>query len=278
MNASPTTIAADGTDILRKICKDKRKRIEDLKRATPLAELDKAASKAPPPRGFAQALYAKAEQNGCAFIAEIKKASPSAGIIRPNFSPRELAQAYAKAGAACLSVLTDTPYFQGRDEHLTEARAACDLPVLRKDFMIDPWQVAQTRALGADCILLIMAALNDGEAALLHKTAQDYGLDVLIETHDRAELERALALPSGLIGINNRNLKTLQTTLDATEELGRLVPQDRFLVSESGIKTSSDIARLKACGADGFLVGESLLKQQDPGAALANLMASPQSA
>ncbi|MER2519097.1 MAG: indole-3-glycerol phosphate synthase TrpC [Bdellovibrionales bacterium] len=271
MNASPP-IAADENDILRKICEDKRKRVEDLKRATPLAELNKAASKAPPLRGFAQTMRDKADRNGCAFIAEIKKASPSAGIIRPNFSPRELAQAYAKAGAACLSVLTDTPYFQGRDEHLTEARAACDLPVLRKDFMIDPWQVAQTRALGADCILLIIAALNDDEAATLHNAAQDYGLDILIETHNREEMERALTLPSGLIGINNRNLKTLKTTLDATEELARLVPSDRFLVSESGIKTPDDIAKLKACGAKGFLVGESLLKQPDPGEALRALM------
>lgn len=217
-------------------------------------------------------MQAKAKQNGCAFIAEIKKASPSAGIIRPDFSPRTIAQTYATAGAACLSVLTDAPYFQGLDEHLIEARAACDLPVLRKDFMIDPWQVAQARALGADCILLIMAALNDSEAMTLHKAAQDYSLDVLIETHNREELERALALPSGLIGINNRNLKTLITTLDTTEELARLVPANRFLVSESGIKTPADIARLKSCGAKGFLVGESLLKQQDPGEALRQLM------
>lgn len=270
--STPFPSAPDKEDVLSRICAEKRNQIDALKRETSRAELDKAARRASPPRGFAQALQTKAAQRGCAFIAEIKKASPSAGPIRPDFSPNSLAQAYAAAGAACLSVLTDTPYFQGLDEHLIEARAACDLPVLRKDFMLDPWQIAQSRALGADCILLIMAALNDDEAMLLHQASQDYGLDTLIETHNREELDRALALPSGLIGINNRNLKTLTTTLETTEELARLVPRDRFLVSESGIKTSADIARLKSCGAKGFLVGESLLKQNDPGEALRKLM------
>lgn len=270
--STPSSSAPDAADVLNKICADKRKLVENLKRETPLAELDRTARRAFPARGFAHALQDKAARDGCGFIAEIKKASPSAGVIRSDFSPRALAQAYAAAGAACLSVLTDTPYFQGNDEHLIEARAACSLPVLRKDFMIDPWQVAQARALGADCILLIMAALSDSEAKALHGAAQDYGLDVLIETHNREELGRALALPSGLIGINNRNLKTLVTTLDTTEELASLVPSDRFLVSESGIKSSTDIARLKSCGAKGFLVGESLLKQRDPGEALRKLM------
>jgi len=260
------------TDMLEKICADKRAHIAKASQDKPFAVLDKQARQAPPPRGFIAALRAKIGQDKIGLIAEIKKASPSAGVIRSDFSPPELAKAYAIGGAACLSVLTDTPYFEGRNEDLIAARPACALPVLRKDFMLDEWQVAEARAIGADCILLIMAALDDKTALVLHKEAASYGMDVLIEVHDKAELERALALPSGLIGINNRNLKTLKTDLRVTEELSPLVPRDRLLVSESGISTPADIARLRACGVNCFLIGESLLKQKDITAAVKTLL------
>jgi indole-3-glycerol phosphate synthase len=212
-----------------------------------------------------------AERDGVGFIAEIKKASPSAGLIRPNFSPADLARAYEEAGAACLSVLTDEPYFQGRNEDLIEARAACALPVLRKDFMIDIWQIAESRAIGADCILLILAAIDDATASELYKAAFDYGMDVLTEVHDRDELARALKLSAPLIGVNSRNLKTLKTDLQETAELVRAVPTERFAVSESGIRTRDDVIRMKSAGARGFLIGESLLKQDDVNAALQKL-------
>ena len=227
--------------------------------------------RAPAPRGFAHALRLKHENGKAGFITEIKKASPSAGIIRPDFSPAALAQAYEAAGAACLSVLTDAPYFQGRNEDLIEARNACRLPVLRKDFMLDVWQVAEARAIGADCILLIMAALDDATAAELHQAAAGYGMDVLIEVHDAQELKRALQLPSRLIGVNNRNLKTLKIDLHTGAELLRAIPLERFAISESGINSPDDIAMMQAAGARGFLVGESLLKQQDVGMALKKL-------
>lgn len=260
------------TDKLQQICADKCRHIALLKAEKTFADMDRAARAAPPPRGFAEALQNKVLQGGIGLIAEIKKASPSAGLIRPDFDPAALANAYETGGAACLSVLTDEPYFQGSNDHLMTARAACSLPVLRKDFMLDVWQVAEARAIGADCILLIMAALEeDGHAAEMHAAAVAYGMDVLIETHSRDELERALRLPSGLIGINNRNLKTLKTDLRATEELAPHVSKDRLIVSESGIKTPDDIRRMRDTGVNCFLVGESLLKQPDVTAALREL-------
>jgi indole-3-glycerol phosphate synthase len=261
------------SDMLEEICADKRAHVAHVSKGMPFDVVDARARAASPPRGFADALRAKAERSGVGLIAEIKKASPSAGVIRERFSPADLAQAYMDGGAACLSVLTDAPYFKGRNEDLAEARAACSLPVLRKDFMLDVWQVAEARAIGADCILLIMAALNDKTALELHKAAAGYGMDVLIEVHDRSELERALDLPSGLIGINNRNLKTLKTDLAVTEELAPLAPRDRLVVSESGIAASADITRMKKARTECFLVGESLLKQPDVTAAVKKLLA-----
>lgn len=258
-------------DLLKKICADKRAAVEAAKKDTPFEAMHKKALQAPPPRGFLSALRQKAEMEGAGFIAEIKKASPSAGLIRPDFSPAKLAKSYAEGGAACLSVLTDTPYFQGENAHLIEAGKACALPVLRKDFMLDVWQVAEARAIGADCILLIMAALDDQTAFDLHKAAADYGMDVLVEVHDREELDRALALPSPLIGVNSRNLKTLEIDLPAAAALIQSIPPERFAISESGIRTPQDIAFMQKAGARGFLVGETLLKQADVKNALENL-------
>jgi indole-3-glycerol phosphate synthase len=256
------------SDLLQKICADTRADVDAAKITMPFELLHRSALNMPPTRGFAQALRAKAEQHGYGFIAEIKKASPSAGIIRTDFSPAELAQDYEMAGAACLSVLTDEPYFQGHNDDLIEARDACDLPVLRKDFMIDVWQVAEARVIGADCILLIMAALDDDTAADLHEAAFTYGLDVIIEVHTREELARAMKFPSRLIGINSRNLKTLKIDLANAEDLLRAVPMERFAIAESGINTREDVLRMVSAGARGFLVGESLLKQDDVGEAL----------
>ena len=196
-------------------------------------------------------------------ITEIKKASPSAGVIRTPFSPASLAQAYEDGGAACLSILTDTPYFQGSNADLIEARAASTLPVLRKDFMIDPWQIAESRSIGADCVLLIMAALSDNQALDLHDAAIGYDMDIIIEVHNRIELERALMIPSGMIGINNRNLKTLHIDIGTTEQLIKLIPPDRFVVSESGFTTAKDLGRIQKIGIHSFLVGESLLRQKN---------------
>ena len=259
------------SDILQKICADKRAHVEKEKRLRPFNLLHREALRMPATRGFAQALRSKSESDGFGFITEIKKASPSAGIIRENFSPTALARAYEEAGAACLSVLTDEPYFQGRTEDLIEARAACRLPILRKDFMLDVWQIAESRAMGADCILLIMAAIDDATAMELRTAAISYGMDVLIEVHNQEELTRALKLPTRLIGVNSRNLKTMKVDLLGAAELVRSVPPERFVVSESGIHTQADIALMQAAGARGFLVGESLLKQQDVGAALREL-------
>lgn len=262
------------SDVLARICSEKREEVARRKAIRSLAEVQAAAEAADRPRGFLEALRRRAASNGYALICEIKKASPSKGLIRDDFDPPALARAYAQGGATCLSILTDTPWFQGRDEHLQAARAAVDLPVLRKDFMLDPYQIVESRALGADCILLIMAALEDEQAAELEAAAFDLGMDVLVEVHDGEELARALKLRSALIGINNRNLKTLDVDLKVTEELGPEVSETRFLVGESGIYAPEDIARLRRAGARAFLIGESLMRQDDVTQATRKLAAS----
>lgn len=260
------------SDILEKICADKRAHVAATSADIPLAEQESRAKAMPPPRRFQRALRRAVAEGRYGLIAEIKKASPSKGLIREDFDPAELARAYARAGATCLSVLTDMPYFQGEPAHLMAARGAVDLPVLRKDFMLDPYQVVESRAMGADCILLIMAALDDAQAKELEAVAQDYGMDVLIEVHDVPELDRALKLESKLIGVNNRNLKTLEVHLETTEEIGRGVPDDRLLVSESGLASTADLDRMAAVGARCFLVGESLMRQADVEAATRALL------
>ena len=262
------------TNALEKICADKRAHIKQRKSRRPLSELVGAAERATPTRGFADALI-KASSTGYGLVSEIKRASPSKGLIRNDFDPAMLARAYQAGGATCLSVLTDAPYFQGSDDHLMAARAVVNLPVLRKDFMLDPYQIIESRALGADCILLIMAALDDQMAAELEAVARGHGMDVLIEVHDDAELERALRLKSPLIGINNRNLKTLKTDTAATLRLAPLVPDDRMVVCESGLKGSDDLARMSAAGASCFLIGESLMREPDIEAATIDLLANP---
>lgn len=260
------------SDVLQRICAEKREWIAARMAETPLAVLEERARTAGGPRGFAASLERRARADGFALICEIKKASPSKGLIRKDFDPSSLARAYAQGGAACLSVLTDGPYFQGEDGHLGAARAAVELPVLRKDFMLEPYQIVESRALGADCVLLILAALDDEQARELAACAKDRDMDVLVEVHDEAELERALALESRLIGINNRNLKTLDVDLDTTRRLAPRIPEDRMLICESGLFAREDLLAMREVGAKAFLIGESLMRQKNVAAATAALL------
>lgn len=274
-----TAQTAGRADILQRILDRKAGEIAERSARVPLDALRARLADAPPVRGFAAALAAKRDAGSPAVIAEIKKASPSKGVIRPDFDPPAIARGYEAAGAACLSVLTDVDFFQGADAYLQQARAACALPVLRKDFTVDPYQIVEARALGADCILLIVSALDDAQLSSLYREAMTIGLDVLVEVHDGDELRRALALPAidgreALIGVNNRNLRTFEVSLDTTLSLLAAMPPERPLITESGIATRDDVARMRAAGVDGFLVGESFMRDPDPGAALRRLFFS----
>ncbi|WP_202387293.1 indole-3-glycerol phosphate synthase TrpC [Qipengyuania pelagi] len=256
---------------LDEICATKREEVADRRSRSTIGDLDAAALMQSAPRGFEAALR-KASRDGFGLIAEIKKASPSKGLIRAEFDPADHARAYEAGGATCLSVLTDAPYFQGHEDYLMQARAACALPVLRKDFMVDPWQVAEARAIGADAILIIVAALDDTEMAEIEAAAIERRMDVLVEVHDEAEMDRAAKLNSRLIGVNNRDLKTFTTDLATTERLAALAPQNTLLVGESGIASHDDCQRLARSGVRSFLVGESLMRQADVTAATRTLL------
>ena len=261
------------TGILARICADRRADLSERMRRHRFVAVAAEARAAPPPRPFAAALRAAVAGGGYGLIAELKQASPSGGRIRNDFDPPALAHAYAAGGATCLSVLTEPRYFEGDDAHLSAARAAVTLPVLRKDFLLDPYQVAEARAIGADCILIILAAVEDTVASELIAAAADFSLDVLTEVHDRAELDRAIALGAPMIGINNRNLATLAVDLGTTEALAPLVPPDRLVVSESGFRTAADLARMAAMGVRSFLIGEALMREADVEAATRRLLA-----
>ena len=260
-------------DILTRILATKAKEVAAAKAAAPYIRVRAAADAAPPPRDFVGALRSKIVIGRPAVIAEIKKASPSKGVLRPIFDPPAIARRYEAGGAACLSVLTDRDYFQGAPEFLTTARAACSLPALRKDFIYEPYQVVESRALGADCILLIVAALDDARLAALESCAHELGMAALVEVHDAAELERALKLRTPLVGINNRNLKTFDVTLQTTLDLLPRIPPEKLVITESGIQAPADVARMRAQGVHAFLVGEAFMRAADPGAALATLFA-----
>ncbi len=274
MNAIP----AGTPNILRRILERKLEEVADGRARTPLAELRARVADAPATRGFEHALRARVAAGEAAVIAEIKKASPSKGVLREHFDPPAIAASYANGGASALSVLTDRDFFQGADDYLVAARAACPLPVLRKDFTIDPWQVWEARALGADCILLILAALDDARLVELAALAAEIGLDVLVEVHDREELDRALALathaPTRLLGVNNRDLRTFETSLDTTLSLSAAVGEEWLLVTESGIHTRADVALMRANGVHAFLVGEAFMRADDPGMRLAELFSA----
>ena len=259
------------SDILTTILARKADEIAERSARVSLADLRARVADAPPTRGFADALNAMIAQGDPAVIAEVKKASPSKGVIRPDFRPADIAVSYEFGGAACLSVLTDVDFFQGADDYLRQARDACTLPVLRKDFTVDPYQVYEARALGADCILLIVAALDDGQLVALSGLAMQLGLDVLVEVHDIDELERALQVPVPLVGINNRNLRTFEVSLDTTLAMKDAVPKDRLLVTESGIVVPEDVATMRDAGVNAFLVGETFMRAEEPGEALRQL-------
>jgi indole-3-glycerol phosphate synthase len=265
---------AETPDRLRQIISYKREEVAALKRLRTQASLEADAKAASPPRGFADALLKIAAADGNALICEMKRKSPSAGDISVARDPKEVAKAYALGGAACISVLTDGPSFGGAIADMQDVRATVPLPVLRKDFMVDPIQIAESRAAGADAILIILGAVSDTLAQELHAAADELGMSVLLEAHDREELGRALLLPSPLVGVNNRDLRAMTTSLETTEILAKHVPRDRLLISESGVKTPADIARLRACGARGFLIGESLMRAENPAESVASLVAA----
>lgn len=258
-------------DILDEIMRHKAQEVAERLERVPMTALRRRVAAADPPRGFVEALRSRMSAGQPAVIAEAKKASPSRGIIRERYDPEAIARSYARGGATCLSVLTDSAYFQGEDVHLQSARRACSLPVLRKDFTLDPYQVFEARALGADCVLLIVAALDDDRLAVLFGAAVELGMDALVEVHDAKELERALSLPCPLIGINNRNLRTFETRLETTLELLDRIPADRTVVTESGIRTPEDVATMRRHGVNAFLVGETFMAAVDPGDKLREL-------
>lgn len=267
-------MTSDAPDILRRIIARKSEEVRSRAQRLPLQQLSQRVEAAPATRDFAGALRRRIQAGCPAIVAEIKKASPSKGVLRPDFDPAAIARSYARHGATCISVLTDTEFFHGKDQDLQAARAACELPLLRKDFILDVYQVYEARALGADCILLIVAALGDTQMRELVTLAQELQLDVLVEVHDRAELERALRLPTPLIGINNRDLRTFETRLEVTLSLLPEVPADRLVVTESGILVSADVALLRRAGVHAFLVGEAFMRAPDPGAKLQELFDS----